>query len=406
MTLKYFKYFLLGALLFSLFPFPLYADFGCHFIVNSRLATPLDGGQKKLSFRFTCLEDMTLVAASLYCEEAQDPPGYLISVYSDDNGIPSAEPLGSSSMVPQRKSWFTVPFSNVPLFGGRVYHLVVEQDKNRGGMHPVGIIGPQNFASFAYTDFSNHMLPFDEAKDLKSEVLFFNGKSWQSLTRQPLYALHGGGQHTEGDPYDAFGGFPIYGGGTPSDKNGGVLQGEALHPHCHITPTGFAVRIRKQGNPKSPLIYKVYTNDYLHHITTFSYAGVAMPPEEAPSSFQWVTIGLKREDMAKPFETECTYVGFQTNSGYPTQEESGCGDCYLISEAGNSGGLSRGAEISFDGGAHLSRAAYSTDGGKTWFDKFEWDANIVILGPNCGAETAPVLFPIPTPLSLPKGLNQ
>ena len=379
---------------------PVFADFGCHFIVNDRLSTPITDGTTKLSFRFTCQEDNTLLAASLYCEDAQDPPGYLVSLFPDWNGVPGPEPLGVSSIVPNAKSWLTVPFSNIPLFAGKTYHLVVEQDKNRGGSHPVGVIGPQNYASFAYTDYPNHMTPLDELKEPKSDILLFDGKSWKSLNRQPLYTLHGGGFHTEGNPYDAFKACPIF-----KNSSGGVLQGEALHPHCHINQTGFAIRVRKQGHPTAPLAFQVYTNDYIHHITAFSYGGIALTPGQATASFQWVTIGLKREDMPKPFEPECTYIGFQSDSGSGTQEEPGCDDCYLISEVGNSKGLSGAAEASFDGGAHLSRAAYSTDGGKTWVDKFEWDANVVILGPNCDTGHIPIIHSIPTPLPLPKDID-
>jgi hypothetical protein len=375
---------------------PVHADFGCHFIVNARLSTALDDGSKKLSYRFTCRQGMDLTDISLYCEEAKESPGYLVSVYGDEKGYPSGDPLGSAGFVPLGRSWTTVPVGHIVLQGGTTYHLVVEQDKNRGGGHPVGLIGPNNFASFSYTDVPNHLNPTDEVPDPQQDVLVFEKGYWRALGRQPLYALHGGGFHVQGDPYESYGALPIC---------GNMSQGEALHAHCTINPTGFAVRVKKKGNPSLPLNYRVYKNDFLHHTTTFYFGGTALQPAQVTNSFQWVTIGIKPQDHPSSFPPECTYVVFQTDSGRPIAGEPGCEDCYLLSENGNSGGLPMAAEMGFDGGPHLSRAASSTDGGKTWIDKFEWDANIVILGAACAPSTPPAIKPVPTPEPLPRDLT-
>ncbi len=199
---------------------------------------------------------------------------------------------------------------------------------------------------------------------------------------------------------------PVFGGGNPGDVEGGTLQGEALHLHCRIVRPVFIARIKKKGHPTAPLNYVIYTNDFMKHLTTFSYSGEVVTPDQAPVSYQWVTFGIDPVNPSKPFEAQCTYLGFQTDSGHPVKEDPGCDDCYLVSEVGNSGDLANSAEMSFDGGAHLSRAAYSTDGGKTWLDKFEWDANIVILGPDCIEPQKLEGISIPTPQPLPKELNQ
>ena len=375
---------------------PAHADFGCHFIVNQRSATALNEGSRKISFRFTCRNDMNLNAISLYCEEAQTPPGYWVSIRPDDNGKPSEEALGSAGFVPKGGQWITVPLDPTPLSGGKVYHLVVEQDKNRGGEHPVGLIGPKNYASFSYTDFPNQMIPVQEIPDPQEDVLVFENGYWHSLGRQPLYALHGGGFQVQGDPYESSGAFPIF---------GDTLQGEVLHPHCGVFPVGFALRVKKKGSPSSPLNYRIYKNDFLHHTTTFTYGGKALDPGQVTGAFQWVTFGVKPEDRPVAFPAECYYVVFQSDSGKSAPGEPGCDDCYLLSEAGNGGGLPMAAEMSFDGGAHLSRASCSTDGGKTWTDKFEWDANVLILGPGCPVPTPPSLHPVATPEPLPRSLE-
>ena len=76
----------------------------------------------------------------------------------------------------------------------------------------------------------------------------------------------------------------------------------------------------------------------------------------------------------------------------------------MISDVGNSGGLAHASDLTFEGGAHLSRAAYSTDGGsaKGWVDEFERDANIIVLGTSCPPSRTQTFSPLPTPLPLDK----
>jgi len=377
-----------------------YADYGCHFIVNSRLATIIDSPEKKLSFRFTCQEDMNVIALSLFCQEAQAPPAYQISIQEDENGKPSSKPLETSSVTPKGGGWVTIPIDEVPLFGGKIYHLVVEQDVMRGGQHPVGVIGPNNFASFAYTDLLNFFYPNSEKPDPKTNVLLFEKGQWKALDREPLYAIHGSGQMLQGNPYDDFGVRPIHGNGTPGDPSDDVIQGEALHPHYDLNPKGFVIRVKKQGNPDSPLNYRVYVIDHMHHKTHLAFSGEALKPGQTPGSFQWVTIGIKKDDNPEYFPPECRYVVFQTNSGKAVPGSPGCEDCYLLSDVGNSGGLSGAPDLTFDGGAHLARAVHSMDGWATWIDEFERDAHVIIQGLPATPLLAKPVNPIPTPLPL------
>jgi hypothetical protein len=386
-----------AALLFLYFPSLSFADFGCHFVINSLLATSLDGPEKKISFRFTCRQDMSLIGASFYCAQAQKPPEYKISLEEDEKGEPSSKPLESFSVTPKGGCWVTVPLNNLSLLHGKVYHLVIEQDVNRGGQHPVGIIDAGHFASIAYGDHLNAFDPRDEIPDPKLNVLVFGNGKWQVLNRQPLYALHGSGSKFQGVPYDSFGELPIHGNGTPKDRSDDVLQGEALHPHTGLLPTGFAIRVRKQGHPTAPLNYRVYSNNFMQHTTALAFAGQALLPEQVKETFQWVTIGIKKTDNPKPFPPECRYVVFQTDSGRGVSQAPGCEDCYFLSEAGNSGGLADASDLTFDGGAHVSREAFSTDGWTTWQDEFERDANLVILGSMGATPQSPAQAPIPTP---------
>ncbi len=391
-------------LLFSVFLLILWvpsgsqADYGNWFVANQRLSNRLDSTGQKLSFRFTCQDDMQLAAAAVFCADAVAPPAYKVSLQEDEEGHPSGVPLSSSDYVPRPQSWSVIPLSSCSLVQGRVYHLVLEQDVTRGGDHPVGVIGPSNCASFLSTDVLNHRHPNDGSPDPAANVLSFRDGRWEVLDQEPVYALYGAGSQLQGNPYDDPGVRPVYGGG---DKSHQVLQGEAIHFHCGTSATAFALRLRRQGNPKDPLDYRILKNDFLNHKTIAIQSAVALQPSQVSPDFQWVTVGFGNA-RSSDFSPECWFLVFQTDSGRPSKNPPGCEDCYVISDVGNSGGLAQAAEMTFDGGPHLSRAVYSTDGGSPsgWRDEFERDANIGAICPPCippNPKTYPAL-PTPPPL--------
>lgn len=396
--MRFLKFPLFVALLFAA-AVPAFCDFGNRFVANRRISTALDSSDKKISYRFTCQDDMDLSAASVFCVEVQNPPAYLLSLEADDQGHPSGIPMASSHFIPRAQSWTTVPLSRVPLLKGKVYHLVVEQDTLRGGGHPVGVIGPSNYASFLSTDLLNHLHCGDGTPDPNTNVLLCEGGRWKERNQEPVYALYGAGNSLQGNPYDDPGVRPIYGSG----ESGAVLQGQALHFHCGTAATAFVLRVRKQGHPTEPLKYSILKNFFQIHKTAPIYSAVALEPDQTPSEFKWVTIGF--DDKSKSnFSPECWYLVFQTDSGKPSKDSPGCEDCYVLSDVGNSGGLAEAAEFSFDGGPHLSRLVYSLDGGSPtgWLDAFERDANVVAIGPDCPAPSKMEFEPIPTPEPLTK----
>jgi hypothetical protein len=375
----------------------LFADYGPSFIADKKSLHPLDGPGQKLSMKFSCRQDMNVLGVSVHCDKTVDPPAYLVGLHPDEKGLPSSKALGSFSFIPRADGWNTLPLNNIPLKEGRTYHLVLEWDAHRGGHHhKVGRIGPTHYAAFSSTDPWQGTHPRDGAKDPASGVLLFDGKKWKELSLQPLYALHGAGTGTQGNPYNDPGERPIHGNDTPKNPDDDVLQGEALHPHAGMSPKGFKVRVRKKGNPSHPLHYRVHSIQYLKGQTSKVFSGLAFGPERVGTSYRWLTVLFDPKDQPQSFPPECRAIAFQTNSGRSDGKGS-CDDCYLVSDVGSTGGLPGADFLSFDGGAHLSRATSSNDGGKTWSDEFERDAHVVLLGPHIPPEPKPVP-PIPTPL--------
>jgi hypothetical protein len=379
--------------------YPAGADFGNWFVANKRLATPLDSPNKKLSYRFTCQDDLSLIAAAAFCVDAVKSPAYLISLQVDEKGIPSGTPLTSNSYIPSAQKWTTIPLGATPLLKGKIYHLVIEPDILRGGGHPVGVVGSSNYSSFLSTDVLNHMHPNNGSPDMVADTLLYENGKWKELNQEPVYTIFGSGFEGQGNPYDSPGLRPIY--GNPKDKARQVLQGQSLHFHCGFPASSLTFRVKKQGNPTSPLNYFILKNQFNLHKDTPVYKSIALTPDKAPSEFQWVTIGFQNDAFSN-FSPECWFFVFQTDSGRSSQNPPGCEDCYLISDVGNSGGLAGAADFTFDGGPHLSRAVYSTDSGDPfhWMDDFERDANIGVIGHSCPNLGAMEFQPIPTPLPL------
>ncbi len=79
------------------------ADFGNWFVANQRLSTPIDASTKKLSFRFTCQDNMNLSAVAVYCVDASSPPPYQIIHQTDEEGSTTGEPLVFPAISPDRK---------------------------------------------------------------------------------------------------------------------------------------------------------------------------------------------------------------------------------------------------------------------------------------------------------------
>jgi len=390
------------ALLFTCFPQVSLGDYGPTFFADKKVSLPLDGPTQKLSIRFTCRQDMGLIGASLFCEKSVQAPSYLGEIYPDVKGKPGPQPLETVSFVPRPGGWVTLPMNNIPLYEGRVYHLVIGWDAFRGGQHhKIGKIGTGNFASFSATSPPMRSHPRDGAKDPAAALLSFDGKDWTDLPLQPLYALHGLGARSQGNPYDDPGERPVHGNGTPKEPNDDVLQGEALHPHAGMNPNGMMVRVRKKGKPTGPLRYEVHAIQYMEGKASRVFSGTALRPDQVTTSFQWFTVPFDRKDQPQPFPPECRYVGFRTDSGKTSGDS--CEDCYLISDIGSTNGLPGAELFTFDGGAHLSRAAISTDGGRTWADDFMRDAHVILLGIHLPPEAKDVPA-IPTPLPWSKGL--
>ena len=146
------------------------------------------------------------------------------------------------------------------------------------------------------------------------------------------------------------------------------------------------------GNPASALDYHVYDHEYLKHITTEMYSGHALSPRDASTDWSWVTFDVPPNF---PFKPQCFYISFQTSSG--GADGDSCKDCYQISYVGNSGGLAEAMDLTYDGGAHTSRATTSHDGGRHWSDDFSRDLNFVVLGEPCPPISTVPLQLTPTP---------
>jgi hypothetical protein len=378
-----------------------HADFGNWFVADQRVEHRMDSADKKISFRFTCPEDITLTAASVYCSKTRSSPAFTISIQDDDHGKPSGQDLSRQNFVPASGRWMTIPIASTPLEKGKIYHLVLKADLYRGGEHTVGICDEGHYASFASTLPLNGTRPADKSLDPMTNTLSYSKDHWEKLDQEPVYALFGLGDRFQGNPYDEPGSQPIYGKGSSDDPAQARWSGQSLHFHCGFPAQALAVRVRKVGNPKTPLKYVILKNEFRIHRCIPMAEGMALESNQASEKYQWVTIGWDGLAAAN-FSPECWFLALKTDSGKASSNPEGCEDCYLLSDVGNSGGLARADDLTFDGGPHLSREVYNNEAGADykWQDVFERDANVGALGPTCPAVTGFQPRPIPTPMDL------
>jgi hypothetical protein len=179
-----------------------------------------------------------------------------------------------------------------------------------------------------------------------------------------------------------------------------MTQGQTLHFHCGYPVKALAFRVKKQGNPTASLKYVILSSNYRAHTCHLLHADVVLNPNEASSDFKWVTIGIP--DEISKFPAECYYFVLQTDSGHAAKNAAGCEDGYVLSDVGNSGGLAHAADLSFDGGPHLSREVRCVNGDLVagWTDEFERDANVAAIGPICSEGPAGDTSPLPTPVPI------
>ncbi len=365
------------------------ADFGLAWAAHSSAGLRMDSPEASFSIRFTSLRDQQLRLASLYCLSSSNAPSYLLSLQEDKRGLPSGRPLAVASWVPAGSSWGSLVFEGITLKKGSVYHAVVEFDSLRGGGHPVGTISPGNYAVFAALSPATQTLPLDGGKDM-ALALLSRGKHgpWKDTGLTPVFMLRGADGLLQGQSYGETIAWPVY---------AGLAQAQVLHFNCGSTVSAIRVRVRKLGKPSAPLRLQIHKHDYHAHKVFQLYEADLAQASDLSSQWSWREFSLP-EAAPRNVAPECYYFSLTTDSGLA--ESGQCADCYQVSGLKTWPGAPGSQDLTFDAGAHRSRAA-SRPGKSPWRDDFDADLNLMAVGTACEARERDLsMEPLPTPAPL------
>ena len=373
------------SLLLCLWPLSLWADFGLTQVIQNSQTLSLKQNQDAFAILFEAPENLELRSLALRFEEVKGSPSLALNIYETHKGKAGDKAIAVSSLVPSGYAWAVFHFEAANLIQGKKYYLVLQADTHRGGHHAVDSLDKNKSASFAAQSEQN-------SKPYK--ILEKKGDNWIPLNLSPVFILHADKDRLYGSSYTQSGAVSIHGNGTPEQLEDDLWQAQALHFKCGSSADYLRLRVRKRGNPQQDLNLEVFKHDYAKHKVSSLHKTVAVKTSEASQEWSWQRVKLS---PAAPFPLSpvCHYFAFHSAAGRADEKE-GCQDCWQISYSQTQTGVQGAADLTFDGGAHRSRAASSTQG-KHWEDFFERDLNVVIEGVQCPENSNVNTLPLPTP---------
>ena len=185
--------------------------YGNEFIIDS-LATiyRLNNPNYKLSMRFTAQKSGSVNQLRVYLDSVRrgNRVYYRYGLQEDsafNPGYPSGTFLASGTANFNSTGWQQVNLSSpANLTAGSVYHLVVEY---ASGQAPAN----SRYIDIRSSAPTNGLLPLEMSSDLSANCLRYDGASWALLDQQPIYVLGFSDNTHEGNPYDNFADWNIYG---------------------------------------------------------------------------------------------------------------------------------------------------------------------------------------------------
>lgn len=363
------------------------SGFGWDGVIDRIHPMAIDSSSASFSIRFIPKENLPLQSIALYCSEAALAPSVLMSVSEDDGGKPSKNVITRAALTPKGGAWAVFQFGETQLAKGRAYHAQVEFDALHGGSHPVGLADKGHFAAFAST----------EPGAADGSLLQRAGSAWKPVAAKAVYIVMGRNGRSQGNSYVFSGAAEIHGNGTPGDPSDDVMQSQSLHFFCGTSAKSIRMRVRKVGSPSAPLELELLKHVFVEHRVVSLTRTTALLPEAASTDWRWYTVALPgRTPVSLP--PECHYFALRSTAG--RVEGGHCVDCWQASWVEAPEGAQGAEELTFDAGAHRSRAAWRRGDGP-WVDQFLREIHIVADSADCPSFDDVKLAPVPTPEYLP-----
>lgn len=255
---------------------------GNQFIITSTSSIgAMNTQQRRTALRFTAQKNKTVEAIRVYLEqEVGTSPAYIYGLQGDSNGSPSGTWLGATRrgygmLQATQPGWLTIDLLEaVNLNANQVYHLVVQWR--------LGTVNNSNYIALRSSAPQNLLIPFNNAVDSSSNVLWNSGTGWSVQNSQPIYELDFADNTYEGNPYFSAQDESIYGNNYVSEKIAVKDQDKA------ISEIGFYAKKNANQDPADNLYVTLFdvTNN------TMVEQGTLASASQVSTSYAWLTYSL------------------------------------------------------------------------------------------------------------------
>ncbi|HDT15663.1 MAG TPA: hypothetical protein ENN55_05575, partial [Firmicutes bacterium] len=207
---------------------------------------PLTSALNSVSYRFTAPYDMEIDQIHLHGLSIGGINYLIAGIQNDAVGNPSGTYISQSIAKQVSDYWNIFGITPITLQKGVIYHVVVRPDLLDTGYN------------MAYTSPNNRVFPEHQNFDPAAETLFFDGVSWSESDGMPVFFLRETGGKNYGNVFTSnFETCKIHGNGTPALGDDSIYAQRISGLSGNVTVNRVKTLVKKNGNPMTPLKYKI-----------------------------------------------------------------------------------------------------------------------------------------------------
>lgn len=228
----------------------------------------------KFSYRFTAQKSGTVSSIKIYIYGKWGAvPTYRAGMQANSSGNPSGSWLGSGTFTPTIANWWTILLdSPVSVTVGTIYHIVIQYESGT----PIDL---SNYAGIVAT-IKSSIVPLNQVTDSNQEFIYYNGSTWSTQTKSPVYILVFDDTSIEGQPYNTYYNLAIYGSRY-------IAQTHTMDENVTVDQFGVYVKKSSTNIPDDDLYYEIRDN-----LNSILRNGTLVAKDTITSSVAWYDVAL------------------------------------------------------------------------------------------------------------------
>ncbi|OGY24026.1 MAG: hypothetical protein A2Y57_02220 [Candidatus Woykebacteria bacterium RBG_13_40_7b] len=223
------------------------------------------------SIRFTAQSTKNLRQVSFYQASRTGTGTFRVEVRANGpNNTPGSVLTYANYSISGNARWIELNLTTqINITQGQIYHITIRRTSGTGTLN------------IRYTNPLNHLIPYDNAPDAYSNLLFTldSGASWLTLNYQPVYFLRFTDSTYEGNPLHLFSTSYVYGTNFVGEQF--LVTGEDKK----ILSASFYASQRSTSEPQNNLFVTLYD------VTNRSVleSGILATPSQVTINYSWFT---------------------------------------------------------------------------------------------------------------------